>query len=1039
MTNCLKGQRIMKTATLTILRRLLAMALGAMGLGALAAGSANAQEIPAPNLFDGQVACSMNVPTPPMSLVGRNQDGDLIGISAKVMSGMTIAVNADGTADTDDDLIPTGADAALADILYVIDPNLGNCGAGYVMDADGNFLDSDGNTTTDSTAYVPVAIDAGIAADVGAGYTATLTAFQAVVAADTDVEAKQAALNALLEDDIDDDIQTAAIATAREALTTSQGEQTKAHTALYEVTGPDRDGSIYRAGVAEWRAKGAVESAISAWNTAVNELMTADDALTNSSSTFANYVPLQNSSTTAGQILSLIADPADAESAPNLANLRTYANAEGGSESTQDTMTGTITGSSNFDAAGNLLIPLSDADSDVATPLTQTTSAQTYSVVNTQLTQVNNVVTALEKLQSENKNALLQGTIDEAVRRAKLEQAHFQAQFDKLVADNTDLDTGTDGVQSFKTMYDAVRTAMTKRDNAGVTLETAVQTREAATAAVRAAFTSPQSFYQQLVDRRQYVKDQADAEVTRLAGLTGDDAPTTKQTEDAAKAATDAQTALETAQATHASFQDLIADDSPVKDLVLETLKPDSGMGQGDDGGKLVDAIDGAYDAAEEAQTTADNAETAATTAGNAVAALIAVDDPETTDVDETGRITALEAQVSGITGDSGQVAQNTTEIGLIDGRVADNEDAIIGLTAEDDPATEDVDESGAITKAMAAAAAGDEATLAAANAAAEAGIAGLTAEDDPATEDVDESGAITKAMAAAAAGDEATLAAANAAAEAGDEATLAAANAAAEAGDEATLAAANAAAEAGDEATLASANATSAAGDEAEAAARMAADEAEAAARMAADSAEAEARMAADMALGVRIDNEASTRAEADSMLAEGVMANTTAISAEADARAAADTAEATARAAADAANAEAIMANAADITTNAGNIAANNMYIMANAGMIETNSMMIGANSAAIAANASRIDANAMAVRELREDMSGGIAAAMALAGMPEIGDRGFSVGGGSYDGESAIAVGVHFSGENSRFKAALTSGGGETGVSIGAGWSF
>ena len=34
----------------------------------------------------------------------------------------------------------------LADILYVVDPNNNNCGAGYVMDADGNFLDADGNT-----------------------------------------------------------------------------------------------------------------------------------------------------------------------------------------------------------------------------------------------------------------------------------------------------------------------------------------------------------------------------------------------------------------------------------------------------------------------------------------------------------------------------------------------------------------------------------------------------------------------------------------------------------------------------------------------------------------------------------------------------------------------------------------------------------------------------------------------------------------------------------------------------------------------------
>ena len=192
-------------------------------------------------------------------------------------------------------------------------------------------------------------------------------------------------------------------------------------------------------------------------------------------------------------------------------------------------MTGAITNSStgtNFDAAGNLIVPMGDTDTTAdGIQLGPTTAASTYAAANTQLTSINNVVTALENLQSENKNALLQGAIDEAVRRAKLEQAHYQAQFDKLVADNTDLDTGTDGVQSFKTRYATLTKARTTRDNAGVTLETAVQTREMATAAVRTAFTNPQSFYQQLVDRRQYVKNLADAEVTRLAGLTGDNAP----------------------------------------------------------------------------------------------------------------------------------------------------------------------------------------------------------------------------------------------------------------------------------------------------------------------------------------------------------------------------------------------------------------------------------------------------------------------------------------------------------------------------------
>ena len=55
------------------------------------------------------------------------------------------------------------------------------------------------------------------------------------------------------------------------------------------------------------------------------------------------------------------------------------------------------------------------------------------------------------------------------------------------------------------------------------------------------------------------------------------------------------------AEEIQASFQDMLAEDSPVRKLVLETLKPDSGMGQGDDGQALVDAIAGAYEAVDEA------------------------------------------------------------------------------------------------------------------------------------------------------------------------------------------------------------------------------------------------------------------------------------------------------------------------------------------------------------------------------------------------------------------------------------------------------
>ena len=118
-----------------------------------------------------------------------------------------------------------------------------------------------------------------------------------------------------------------------------------------------------------------------------------------------------------------------------------------------------------------------------------------------------------------------------------------------------------------------------------------------------------------------------------------------------------------------------------------------------------------------------------------------------------------------------------------------------------------------------------------------------------------------------------------------------------------------------------------------------------------------------------------------------------------------------------------------------NRGMIETNAAGILMNAGMIAEMGGMIGANATGIATNRSMIDRNAQGVQTLRA----GVAASMAMAGMPEIGDRGVSVGAGSYDGETALAVGVHFSGENSRFKISITSADGETGASVGAGWSF
>ena len=283
------------------------------------------------------------------------------------------------------------------------------------------------------------------------------------------------------------------------------------------------------------------------------------------------------------------------------------------------------------------------------------------------------MVEALEKLQTDNKNALLTPVITEAVRRAKVEQAHYQGQFNAMVADttdinsavNTDADTTNDeAVISLNSRYAEYTAAETTRDNKGVELTTAFQAREMATSAVAAAFTNSQAFYQQLVDRREFTKAAAEAEVTRLAGLTGDDAATEAQTTAATAAVTAADTALTAAQDAQAAFQDLVAEGSPVKALVEELLKSDAA---GDDGGALVDAIVGAYDGQDAAAERLDALLKETTTStpqldadGNAVTNADGI--PQRTEVvTESGRIVDIETSIAGLTGEDGAVSMNTT------------------------------------------------------------------------------------------------------------------------------------------------------------------------------------------------------------------------------------------------------------------------------------------------------------------------------------------------------------------------------------------
>ena len=621
--------------------------------------------------------------------------------------------------------------------------------------------------------------------------------------------------------------------------------------------------------------------------------------------------------------------------------------------------------------------------------------------------------------------------------------------------------------------YEALTDLQDAADDAADALKAAYDDRVAATDDLETNQRDTGAYLDQLVALRQNQKAAADAA-----------APEDAEEPTAAQKAADEK--LANANAQLASFNELQAldDANPVKALVNALVEAE-GTAEDDDGQALVDAIDATYQAANDAQTTADE-----------VKALLTPDDPMT-DEDESGAITA-----------------NTN-------RSTANEAGIAGLTAEDDPLTEDEDESGAVTANTARSTANetaidglDDAILGedgldgrvAVNEAAiddhttklEAkkayidniaeelnldavtgdgtGEGGLTrlddietsvAEGDAATlaaagEVADAGDAATLAAAgeAADAGDAATLAAAGEAADAGDAATLAAAGEAADAGDAATLAAAGEAADAGDAATLAAAGEAADAGDAAEAAmryeadvmlagaimdeatARADADTAEATARADADTAEATTRYEADMMLAGAIMDEATDRTAADTMLAGGISDNTDAIAAEMTARDMADVAlggridmEAVDRMAADAANAEAIM-------MNAGNIAMNHSGMNSNAANISTNADGIAANMNAIGANSASIADNRNMIGELSDDLGvvrAGVAASMALAGMPAVNGRGISIGVGSFDGESAFAVGFQIQGEMASFKVGLTSGGGATGASAGVGFQF
>ena len=681
------------------LKRILTAALGALGLGAFAAGTASAQQIPAPDIFDDQITCSMNVPsamnTPMPSVIPMG--ATMSPLDTLIGDGMTAI-----------DVTGTGA-GSYEELGYVIPADGSNCGLGMGSDP---FVATGMNAMGDDA-------EGAIPFDVADGYSTLLTRFMAVYgdpgdAASTGAKGVLDAANEALAMAIAMGTEGAGLTALQEAVTRANDAYTKALAAFNAVsTDPTNSsslGPIYDAGKAEWMAKATVTKAVVEYNSQVATTTTAQTTLDamNYADNYVEggtptaddslWVPLGNTELFAGS--TPVVTVAMGMGTVNIGQLVQYTNADlanpqvgmaavpgmgtgDGTTGNEAPVASDVT-ASNFDAAGNLIIPMeaNAATTDDLTDLRNTTSAtNAVSDIRTLVENANIAAAALKKARDDNVG-LNQAIYDEAYRRAQAEADYYNARWAEVVAYSRDtrtdlqkleyLDTDGSGVNEAaertegnrNTAYVANPTSIASR-NADLTTEqnkrflreqelrAAVSTREAATAAVRTAFTDPQDFYDQLVAKRNAAKIAADKAVAEAT------TPSLTQT----TAQENAMKALVEANGRKSTIDSLFDDpNDPTEALVTELLKGDD---DGDDGQALVNAISSNYDA---------------------VNALTAEDDPDTLE-DESGRITQLEDKVSMLTGGD----DGSSGLGAL-------EDRVNALTAMDDPETME-NENGEITQ----------------------------------------------------------------------------------------------------------------------------------------------------------------------------------------------------------------------------------------------------------------------------------------------------------------------------------------------------
>ena len=473
---------VMNRGTLMILKRLLATALGTLGLGALAAGPAFGQapgssNIPAPDIFDDQIACTQLLPNPMgfdlPSTVPEN------GMTSPLDDVIGMGRNQLLAGDTVFDAVPDGV-SKLAGLGYMIPAGNMNCGAGAmgptlvppgpgVMDIDadnnGSFLDP-GDTL----------VWGAIPEDVADGYTDLLSKYRTVYGdpGGTTGGTLRALNDAQKLLDGTDSTLTALV----EARTTARNTARDVHNKALATFNAASQGPIYQAAVAEWDAKAAVTQSIADYNDQVMKTeearMTLDgmeysnytstgDGTTGSPFTLtqgrSKYVPLGNTELFAGATPVVTVDLDTGMGMVNTDQLIQYTNSDlNSAQAGMAGMAGTGTGdgsagndapvpsdttASNFTATGQLIVPM-EINTDTTNPIDIRTvvdpANDAVSAIRTRVESVRIAAAALKKERDEYVGTQ-QDIYDEAYRRAKLELDYYEALWSNLLADTTDTRT----------------------------------------------------------------------------------------------------------------------------------------------------------------------------------------------------------------------------------------------------------------------------------------------------------------------------------------------------------------------------------------------------------------------------------------------------------------------------------------------------------------------------------------------------------------------------------------------------------------------